>query len=346
MSAALPRFPAEWERQHCVWIAWPERPELWSGQYAAARETWAAVALAIAQFQPLRILARHADSIRRELQTAAAGAAAESALAAIEILPAQPDDVWVRDYGPLALLGPDGARTAMKFHFTGWGEKFAPYDGDNRAGESIAALLGDALTHSPAIIEGGAIETNGSGLLMTTESVLLNANRHPGQTRADLELILRESLHVTEFLWLKDGLPGDDTDGHIDMIARFTGPQRVLAALPDDARHPAYPQLRENLDRMERFRDASGAPLEIAVLPMPPQILHGNRLLPRSYANFLIINDAVIVPVYHEAEDERALAAIAREFPDRTVVPVFAGVMLLEGGGVHCMSLQTPRPAP
>ncbi len=196
---------------------------------------------------------------------------------------------------------------------------------------------------SAAIIEGGAIETNGAGLLMTTESVLLNANRHPGKTRADLETILRENLHVNDFLWLQDGLPGDDTDGHIDMIARFTGPRRVLAALPDDRRHPAWPQLRENLDRLESFRDASGAGLETAVLPTPPQITHGDRLLPRSYANFLIINEAVIVPVYHEAEDDRALAVIAREFPGRTIVPVFAGVMLLEGGGVHCMSMQTPE---
>lgn len=343
MSAGSPRFPAEWERQHCVWIAWPERPELWSGRFAAARETWALVALAIARFEPLRILARDATAIRRELEDAARRENAESALYAIEILPAEPDDVWVRDYGPLALLGPDfGARSAVKFHFTGWGGKFEPYDGDNRTGESIAARLGDAIARHPAIIEGGAIESNGAGLLMTTESVLLNANRHPGKTRADLEAVLHESLHVNEFIWLKDGLPGDDTDGHIDMIARFTGPRRVLAALPDDARHPAWPQLRENLDRLERFRDSAGAALEIATLPAPPQISDGDRLLPRSYANFLIINDAVIVPVYHEAEDERALAAIAREFPERTIVPVFAGVMLLEGGGVHCMSLQTP----
>ncbi len=347
MSAARPRFPAEWERQHCVWIAWPERPELWSGQYPAARATWADIALAIARFQPLNILARDAVSIHRELEAAAVGSSAESALAAIQLVRAEPDDVWVRDYGPLALIGPDGRRSAVKFQFTGWGGKFEPYDGDNRTGESIAARLGDPLARHPAIIEGGAVESNGAGLLLTTESVLLNANRHPGATRADLERSLRAALHVDEFLWLKDGLPGDDTDGHIDMIARFTGPRRVLAALPDDARHPAWPQLRENLEQLERFRDASGAPLEIAVLPTPPQTSHGDRLLPRSYANFLIVNDAVIVPVYREAQDERALEAITQEFPGRTVVPVFAGVMLLEGGGVHCMSLQTPEsPAP
>ncbi|MBX7058325.1 MAG: agmatine deiminase family protein [Leptospirales bacterium] len=331
------RWPAEWEEHQCTIISWPLRPELWSGRYAEVRTLCSRLAADILASEALWILCPNSEQqrISHELRQAAQTDQFQERL---QFLNHPTNDVWARDYAPLRLIAESRLPLSLDFRFNAWGTKFEPYDDDDRAGLAIASALGDQCRSLPQIVEGGAIETDGAGLLLSTESVLLNENRHPAARRSDFEALfdLEFGLNV---IWLPCGLPGDDTDGHIDMFARFTAPRRVLLAqAPQD--HPAAAALELARKILESHRFTDGGALELDFLPMPAPAFENGRLLPLTHANFYICNESVLAPVFGGKSDEVALQILERHFPGRRITPIACRDLFLEGGGIHCLTMQ------
>jgi agmatine deiminase len=322
------RLPAEWEPQAAVWFSWPVAEHIWPGRRAAIWAKFAEIAAAAARFEEVRI---NADPVAHAAIRAALDAAGADPRRTI-LFPHPTDDVWCRDHGPLFLQHrASGHLLLTDWQFNAWGGKFAPYARDNAVPARIAASLGLERVAFPHVLEGGAIEVNGAGCLLTTASVLLNHNREPqGADPAAIADRLRAGLGVDEVFWLEDGLPGDDTDGHIDNITRFFAADGVLAV-----RDPRVPVLERNFAALRaRFADVRPLPLPASDGP------------PFSYANFLILNDAVLAPVFAQpAADAAALAAIGACFPGRAIVPVDCRLLLAEGGAIHCLSMQQPAAA-
>ncbi len=319
------RMPAEWSEQERVWFSWPLSTHIWPGQREAIETAFAALIAAASRFQPVAInaSAEGHGRIREALNKARAD------LSVISIFDHPTNDVWCRDHGPVFVRHPDSGQLAVtNWGFNAWGGKFSPWDLDNEVPVRIAETLGLPCHDLPLILEGGAIEVDGEGTLITTDSVLLNPNRNPGWTRADYEIILQAALGANRVVWLRDGVANDDTDGHIDNIARFFAPDSVLVVTD-----PAQPVLVENQ-----------AVLESAFANVVPLSLPETSGPPYSYANFLILNDGVLLPVFGQARNDDRAAGILKEcFPGRRVVPFDCRLFLEEGGAIHCLSQQQPR---
>jgi agmatine deiminase len=324
------RTPAEWEPHERTIMGWPCRRELWGPTLDQAREDYAAVANAIAAFEPVTMIANPGEDAQAARQALTAG---------VEIAELPLDDSWLRDCGPIYVYQPDGRRRAVHFRFNAWGEKFHPYDRDAAVGRVIAEQLGDEVDPAPLVLEGGSILTDGAGTLLTTEQCLLNPNRNPELTRAQIEHELEQHLGVTKVVWLGQGLVEDrDTDGHVDLIAAFTPDRSVLLQqVPDD--NPNAENQRENRRRAEE----SG--LNVIALPFLPYTEVNGETVAASYLNFYICNDAVIVPVCGAETDAEALELIAASYPRREVVPVPGAVLAYGGGGPHCITQQVPSEA-
>lgn len=349
------RWPGEWEPHAATLLAWPHRDDLWSGRLAAVEERFLEIIAALLPHEPVYLLVPDesaADYIRSRLPAESRTHAVARDRLHTPVI--ETNDIWIRDYGPLHLIVNDRGPTRaadrlLAYTFNGWGHKFTA-ELDNAAANHIAGLpegpcRNMQLIEADFVLEGGAVESNGDGLVMTTEACLLHPNRNPELQRAEIEQRLLRDFHAHEILWLPGGLTGDDTDGHVDMVARFTARNRVIACLPDDAAHPSYAALRENLAALRAFRFADGSPLHVTTLPMPPlrytDESADRELLPESYANFYIANGCVLVPVFGYLEsDARALEIIAGEFSNRKIVPISGSELILEGGGIHCASNQ------
>lgn len=340
-SAAGYRMPAEWEpHQGCV-MAWPSssRTQLWGRHYYHAEASYAAVAHAIARFEPVLMVARPQD----------AAAARSYCGGDVEIVELPIDDSWMRDSGPIFLVGRDGDLAAADFLFNSWGGKYVPFDQDAAIGERLCAHLGVKRFAAPMVLEGGAITVDGRGTLITTESCLLHPSRNPGLTKDGIESVLEDYLGVTKVIWLKAGLGLDedpDTDGHVDGVAAFVAPGRVLLHMARDAAHPDYENLLENRRRLDTT-DADGRPLEIVELDerSRPIELDGVTIV-ETYVNSYFANGALIVPTAGTAEDERALDRLRAIVVDRKVVGVPCPVIAYGGGGVHCITQQVPQAHP
>ena len=335
-------FPAEWSAQSCVYLSWPCNTETWTECFDAMEASYADFAAAVTQRELLRIVvpARHNARIAGVL--ADHGAVLEQA----EFFDIETNDAWCRDHGPVFLKNPENNRIAMAdFQYNAWGGKF-PWELDNAVPSKIARCLHCRRFPVPFVCEGGALETNGARTLLTTRSVMLNANRNAEMTEAKAERILCDALGMRKILWLDGGLPGDDTDGHIDTLARFVNASTVLAAKVKKS-HPGYEALERNFRALEKMRNADGEKLEVVPLPMPdPVYPEGWRtdILPATYANYLLINGAVLFPTYRQdASAEAAMALLHQAFPDREIVPIDCYDILLEGGALHCLSQQQPK---
>ena len=332
-------MPAEWERQEAVWFAWPTREDLWPGHIEAVRDGLASLYALAARHETVRVLcpADAAASLQRRLEAQGAGAS-------IERFDYRTDDVWVRDFGPLFLKQAGRGRVAVTdWVYNAWGGKFPRQARDNAAPEWIAERLGLERFAFDTVLEGGAIESNGAGCLLTTEAVLLNPNRNGGLGRAEVERRLVEGLGIDRILWLETGLHGDDTDGHIDNVARFFAPDGILHAVASGPEDPNGPCLAENLGRLKGFRTAGTAPFRCVALPLPAPMEGPDGPLAASYLNFLVLNGAVIVPTFGQPEnDARALEVIGSCFPGREVRGYDCRTFVLEGGGIHCMSQHQP----
>ena len=334
-------FPAEWSRQACVYLSWPCNPETWADCFDSMESAYAEFAAAVSCRELLRIVvpARYNERIAGLL------ADHDAMLEQVEFFDIETNDAWCRDHGPVFLKNPETSRIAMAdFQYNAWGGKFS-WELDNAVPSKIAKYLHCRRFAVPFVCEGGALETNGAGTLLTTRSVMLNANRNADMTEAKAERVLCDALGMRKILWLDSGLPGDDTDGHIDTLARFVNASTVLAAKVKRS-HPGHDALERNFKALEKMRNADGEKLEVVPLPMPdPVCPKGWRtdILPATYANYLVINGAVLFPTYRQdASAAAAMNLLHQAFPDREIIPVDCYDILLEGGALHCLSQQQP----
>jgi len=336
-------MPAEWAPQRAVWLGWPLDPRIWPGCRAEVEKSYSAFAAAISRFEELRILCVECEERDRVSDVLAdAGACMEN----VRFFDIQTNSPWCRDYGPIFVKSPStGELAVLDFVFNSWGEKYFPWDSDADVQPLVAKALGLRCLPSPIVCEGGALEVNGKGLLITTETVLLNKNRNPKLSKAKVEKALREALGVEDVLWLESGLAGDDTDGHVDTLVRFFRDDGVLAVSDSSPGSPNRKALERNLSILKSFKGSKGK-LEVVPLPSPEPIRPENwrvDILPASYANFLLVNGAVIAPTYRQpAKDKAALRTLGEFFPGREIVPIDCFDIVLEGGALHCLSQQQP----
>jgi agmatine deiminase len=321
------RLPGEWEPHERTLMGWPCRRELWGPTLERARSDYATVARAIAEFEPVTMIANPGDDADRARSAFEGG---------VEVVELPLDDSWLRDSGPIYVRGDDGGRLAVHFRFNAWGEKFSPWDRDAEVGALIAARLGDDVRPVPLVLEGGSIACDGAGTLLTTEQCLLNPNRNPTLSRDQIEDALRAHLGVERIVWLRNGLIEDrDTDGHVDLIAAFTHPGQVLLQNVDRG-NPNFENCAENHARLR------AAGIDVLELPFLPYVEVAGELVAASYLNLYVCNGAVVVPVCRADSDPEALAIIARAYPGRSVVPVPGDVLAYGGGGPHCITQQVP----
>lgn len=344
-AAAGFSMPPEWSPHEATWLSWPvDDPRHWGGaKREIIRSKFAEIAAAISRFEPVRINAPGSDHASIVADCNRAKAIPER----LELFDHDHNDVWCRDHGPIFVKHASTGEVAVTdWEFNAWGGKFPPWDLDNAIPSRIADSLGKRRFAGGMILEGGAIEINGAGQLLTTEAVLLNPNRNPRLSREEIEQRLRDGLGVSEILWLKQGIEGDDTDGHIDDLARFTDAQTLLACVDPDSTSPNQRILQDNLGRMRSFLGPNGRPFEILEIPLPEACeVPGWRLpvLPASYVNFLIVNGGVLVPTFRQRKnDDRALGMIRELFPNREVVGIDCLDLVEEGGTLHCISQQQP----
>ncbi|MCF7733900.1 MAG: agmatine deiminase family protein [Akkermansiaceae bacterium] len=347
MTAAQNGFsmPPEWSPQEAVWLSWPVAdPRHWGGaKQAVMWAKFAEIAAAISRFETVRINAPEQDHQRIADACNRARAVPER----VELFDHPHNDVWCRDHGPIFVRKAALGRVAVTdWGFNAWGGKFPPWDLDNAIPGCIAEALKLPCFPGGMILEGGAIEVNGAGHLLTTEAVLLNPNRNPHLGRGEIEQRLRDGLGVSEIFWLRRGIEGDDTDGHIDDLARFVDERTILACVAPDRQSANHAVLAENLAALRGFRDSGGRGFEVLEIPLPEACeVPGWRLpvLPASYVNFLIVNGGVLVPVFRQGRnDDRALGMIRELFPGREVVGVDCLELVEEGGTLHCISQQQP----
>ncbi|MCB1843817.1 MAG: agmatine deiminase family protein [Halioglobus sp.] len=332
------RFPAEWEPQSAVWFAWPTREDLWPASLATVQQRLCELYVLVSRFQPVHLLCplRAQPAVRERLQRAGDSSG-------VRFFDFETDDVWIRDFGPLFLLSAGGDELAISdWRYNAWGDKFPLQARDNAASRWIAEQLGFSRFPVDAVIEGGGIESNGAGQILTTEAVLLNPNRNGPMDRRSMEALLEQHLNAQQVLWLGDGLIGDDTDGHIDNLARFFERDGILlaSAHQQDAN---YPVLAENLERARRFRTLDGQPFKLVEIPIPEPVYLNDERLAASYMNYLLVNDGVIVPTYGQpTSDAHAIEVLQGCFPGRRVVGFDCREILQEGGAIHCMSQHQP----
>jgi agmatine deiminase len=338
-------MPAEWSPQEAVWLSWPVNDERhWGGvKQTLIREKFAEIAAAITRFETVRINAEGSEHAAILEACNRAKAVPER----VQLFDHPHNDVWCRDHGPIFIKHRDSGEVAVSdWGFNAWGGKFPPYDGDDSIPRQVADSLGLKRFEGGMILEGGAIEINGAGQLLTTEAVLLNPNRNPHLSRGEIEKKLRDTLGVQDILWLKQGIEGDDTDGHIDDLARFIDAATIIACVEKDKGSPNHAVLDDNLGRLRGFSGPGGRGFEVIEIHLPEACeVPGWRLpvLPASYVNFLIVNGGVLVPTFRQRKnDDRALGMLRELFGDREVLGIDCLDLVEEGGTLHCISQQQP----
>ena len=269
---------------------------------------------------------------------------ARAALDNVTIFQIPTVDVWMRDYGPTFVIR-DSQERALAFNdciFNGWGGKYESYEEDEQIAKEIASLLRVPVFNHPVVLEGGSIEVNGLGTCLTTEQCLLNKNRNPHMSRREIEEFLKDSLGVDQVIWLGQGIVGDDTDGHIDDIARFVNPATIVCIVEENSKDTNYSLLQQNLERLQAARDQNDHKLSIVPLPCPGPVYYEGALLPASYANFYIANGVVLVPLFDDPCDVKALGILQELFPDRKVVGLPCKAVVAGLGAIHCVTQQEP----
>ena len=336
------RMPAEWEPHAATWLSWPHDPVTFPGRVPEVEETYKEMIRALTTGERVNLLVKDEETHHRVLEWAA-----DEGIRNLVLWDVPPADVWFRDYGPLFVKrdvpGTSRSEVAMtKWRFNAWGDKYETLLPDNGIPYQLQPNLGMPMFEAGIVMEGGSLEVNGLGTLMTTEQCLLNKNRNPDLTRAQIEQKLRDHLGVRHFLWLNEGIEADDTDGHIDDIARFVGPRTVVAAVEDDEDDFNHKPLAENLAKLRKMTDQDGKPLQVVELPMPGWFGDDEGRLPASYANFYIGNRVVLLPVFRHENDRKATEIVQKLFPTRAVVPIYAGDLVHGMGTFHCVTQQQP----
>lgn len=333
-------MPAEWEPQEAIWLSWPHNLETWPGQFRPIPGVYAEIVRHISRFQEVRIncAARLQDRARRLCARAGAD------MARVAFFDHPTNDAWCRDHGPIFVKNDRTGEVAVTdWAYNAWGDKYPPYDLDNQIPPRIARKLNLRRFESDMVLEGGSIDVNGRGLLLTSEQCLLNKNRNPHLTREQIEQNLKDYLGISDVLWVGDGIIGDDTDGHIDDITRFFKADGFVTCVERNKRDPNHAILEENLERLRGFRTPAGKRFSIVELPMPKPFSFRKQLVPASYANFLIINGAVLVPQFRQPRrDAEAREIIGACFPGRELVGIDCYHLIWGLGTLHCISQQQP----
>ena len=334
-------MPAEWVRHEATLLTWPHDATIWEDLHEDAMRTFGELAARLSRVERVD-LAVHDDAADQAARAALREADACEANVRLLRLPA--DDVWARDHGPLIVYREHRdltrSREAVAFRFNAWGGKFA-HSRDALLSAGFAANLQLPYHRYPLVAEGGALEVNGAGHLLTTESVLLRPTRNPGWAAPAVEQLLGDALGVTQVTWLVEGLEGDDTDGHIDDIARFVDERTIVAVAPPPG-HPDHEVMAENWERLRAARDAAGEPFRLVPLPVPQPLSHRGCPCPASYANFYIANGLVLVPTFGQPTDAEALDVLARLFPRHRVEGLDSSTLITQSGAIHCVTQQVP----
>jgi agmatine/peptidylarginine deiminase len=337
-----PFLPPEWAPQAATLLIWPRAGGDWSEQLAPARDAMAAMAATLATRQKVILIA--ADSECR----GSIAAHPDLADPAPQIVELPNNDVWVRDTGPITVFADHGRRRFLDFHFDGWGGRYPSVDDDALAARlhACGALGAGELIRHDWVLEGGAVESDGTGTLLTTERCLLHGRRNPGLDRKALEKRLAETLGTRRILWLSEGyLEGDDTDGHIDTLARFAAPDHIVHQGCDNPADEHHRPLAAMAQELSTLRTSGGRPYRLTALPLPtPQYDDDGRRLPAGYANFLLANGMLLAPAYDDPADAKAHAALANCFPDRGLIAIDCRALIRQNGALHCAAMQIPLP--
>jgi agmatine deiminase len=341
------RMLPEWAPHLACYLVWPHNPDTWPGKFELIPPLYARMVAAIASFEPVRLMVKHEAMMPEVLELLRDAARGNDAIIPnVEAFVLPTNDSWARDHGPIFVnrIAPgDGpAQIALDWRFNSWGEKYGAYDLDDVVPQKLGRRFDFEVIEPGIVLEGGSIDVNGAGSLLTTESCLLNKNRNPDLSRAEIEDYLKTYLGVSNVVWLGDGIAGDDTDGHIDDLARFVAPDTILTVVEKDPADINYKPLQENLARLKSMRDQDGRPFRIETLPMPPAIIYDGTRLPASYANFYIANGGVVMPTFNCDADRVVASTLERLLAGRRVIGVPSTDLVWGLGSVHCLSQQHP----
>jgi agmatine deiminase len=333
-------MPAEWHRHAATWLTWPRDPVTWPDRVPAVQEIFLQFVDALTPHERVCLLVDNAD-VAADVRERCHGRPAR--LEHLRLIEIETVDSWIRDYGPNFLLGPEQQLAFNHWGFNAWGGKYETLMRDASVPARLDELAAVTKFEPGLVLEGGSIDVNGAGVVLTTEQCLLHPNRNPGTTKADLEAALRAYLGVQQVLWLGEGIEGDDTDGHVDDITRFVAADTIVTAVEDDPADANHAPLRDNLERLRAARQPDGQPWRIVTLPMCGHVMAEGERLPASYANFYIANDVVLAPVYGHANDDAATAILRDLFPTRRVVPIQCEPLVWGMGSIHCVTQQQPQ---
>jgi agmatine deiminase len=335
-------LPPEWVAQQAVLLTWPHVESDWAPIMDKVEPVFVAIGRAVSQHESLIVSClneAHCDHVETLLRVGGA------VMDRIDLYPVPSNDSWVRDHGPITVMR-EGQRLLLDYQFNGWGNKYEA-GMDNRVTirlHEMGAFHALPLETMELVLEGGSIEVDSKGTLLTTAECLLSPERNPQYSRDQLEAMLKQQLGVNRILWLEHGqLMGDDTDGHVDTLARFCDDHTIAYVSCDDKNDPHYPTLLAMKQELEQFTDADGNPYHLVPLPLPAaQFDEDGQRLPATYANFLIINGAVLLPVYADDYDELARSRLSECFPDREIIPIDARPLIHQFGSIHCVTMQLP----
>jgi agmatine deiminase len=334
------RFPAEWEKHAATWLSYPHNEASWPGKISTIYPWYHQFIRHLAEGERVNINVR-ATEMRDQVKLDLEGAGVKMQNISLHLLPT--DDAWCRDHGPAFVTNPGAVhpKAIVNWSYNGWGGKY-PAELDNTIPERIGTLLGLPIFNPGIVMEGGSVDVNGKGTLLTTTSCLLHPNRNPGLNRAEIEKYLMQYYAVEQVLWLGDGIEGDDTDGHIDDLTRFVNSDTVISMVEHNKSDFNYKPLRDNLKMLSAFRLLNGKQLNIIELPMPEPLYYNGQRLPVSYANFYIANAGVMVPVFNCKQDQQALDILSSCFTDRPVIGIDSVEIIWGLGSWHCLSQQEP----
>ena len=351
-SARGYHMPAEWEPHQATWLTWPHDEAHWPGLYEKIPPIWARMVKELEIGEEVHIVTHDAvveESARKEMRKA--GVIGKN----VHLHRIPSNFPWVRDHGPIVVKNEKGERIFLDWLFNAHGDQWK-YDKDDKIPSQLASTLQFPVRKIDMVLEGGSIDVNGKGTLLTTENCLLNPNRNPSFSKEKIEQHLKENLGVTHILWLKEGIQGDDTSGHVDDLTRFVGPRTVVTVVQEDPNDPDFAPLQENLGRLKTMKDQDGNPLEIIPIAQPKPVYvsehqptkakvtekEGFRI-PASYANFYIANECVLLPVWNDPKDADAISTLQKCFPGRRIVPIDSRILTWGFGSFHCLTQQQPK---
>ncbi len=331
-------LPAEWEPQKAVWYTWPQNADTWTPVWEDAKAAYREIIRASLHYQDVNLLVND-EPLRGKLRREFEAVSAEARFR-LEVFVCPTNDSWIRDYGAITVRAEGSALVTLDFTFNSWGGKYPPWDKDDAVPLFMADVGGRKAVGVDFVLEGGSIDVNGRGKLLTTTQCLLNPNRNPTLDRDKIERIMHGWLGIDQTLWLESGINGDDTDGHVDDLARFSDARTVLCAIESDSRDENYLPLKRNIEALNRY--ARTADLEVVEVPMPARQVKADLRTPATYLNFLILNGAVLVPVFQDKRDDKTLQMFEERFRDRRIEPIDCRSLVFGQGAIHCSSMQEP----